>query len=424
MQFSRKKNFVVVFLATLPLIFIFFFAKPVFLTEADSFIAFSNICKDVMSKVYSKHFVYDTIKEVDSVEPINPAALPSKLPNPPSIVKAVYVTGWSAGNKNYLNYLNQLFKTTQINAVVVDVKDYSGIVSYKSNAPKVREYKTYQAQIPDINALVKSLHDQNIYVIGRIAVFEDPALAKARKDLAVYDKAQTTDILNPVLWQDNNHLSWVDPASKEVWDYNISIAKDALMHGFDEINFDYIRFPSDGKTENMGFPIWDAKQERHLVIKEFFQKLRESLPDEKISADIFGQTTINTDDMGIGQILEDAFEYFDYICPMVYPSHYVSGFIGYNNPSQYPYEVIKYSIDSAVKRRVAYDKLINKDAGELPKKMAQIRPWLQDFNMGADYTADMVKQEIKALEDSIKKEYVGYLMWNPSNIYTKEAIAK
>src|SRR3989344_1700543 len=112
MQFSRKKNFVVVFLATLPLIFIFFFAKPVFLTEADSFIAFSNICKDVMSKVYSKHFVYDTIKEVDSVEPINPAALPSKLPNPPSIVKAVYVTGWSAGNKNYLNYLNQLFKTT------------------------------------------------------------------------------------------------------------------------------------------------------------------------------------------------------------------------------------------------------------------------------------------------------------------------
>src|SRR3989338_1852277 len=424
MQFSRKKNFVVVFLATSPLIFIFFFAKPVFLTEADSFIAFSNICKDVMSKVYSKHFVYYTIKEVDSVEPINPAALPSKLPNPPSIVKAVYVTGWSAGNKNYLNYLNQLFKTTQINAVVVDVKDYSGIVSYKSNAPKVREYKTYQAQIPDINALVKSLHDQNIYVIGRIAVFEDPALAKARKDLAVYDKAQTTDILNPVLWQDNNHLSWVDPASKEVWDYNISIAKDALMHGFDEINFDYIRFPSDGKTENMGFPIWDAKQERHLVIKEFFQKLRESLPDEKISADIFGQTTINTDDMGIGQILEDAFEYFDYICPMVYPSHYVSGFIGYNNPSQYPYEVIKYSIDSAVKRRVAYDKLINKDAGELPKKMAQIRPWLQDFNMGADYTADMVKQEIKALEDSIKKEYVGYLMWNPSNIYTKEAIAK
>lgn len=389
---------------------------------------FANVVAEknynLVNKVSSKHFVYTSASVVDSVEPIDQTDLPKPLPNPPPVIKAVYMTGWSAGNKNYLNYLNQLFKTTQINAVVIDVKDYSGIVSYKSGAQKVRQYKTYKARIPDIDSLVKNLHSQGIYVIGRIAVFEDYALAQARKDLAVYNKSETKDILRPVLWQDNNHLSWVDPASKEVWDYNIAIAKDAFMHGFDEINFDYVRFPSDGDTKNMGFPIWDSKKEKRLVVKDFFQKLRESFPDNKISIDIFGQTTTNTDDMGIGQILEDSFEYFDYICPMVYPSHYVSGFIGYNNPSQYPYEVIKYSIDSAVKRRAAYDELVNMNPDKTPKKLAKIRPWLQDFNMGADYSADMVKKEIKALQDAIKKEYVGYLLWNPSNVYTKEAIAK
>lgn len=410
MEFSRKKNAVVMILVMSPLIVgVFMMAKN---------------HQDLITKVSSKSFVYHSASVSDSIKPINQADLPTPLPNPPSIIKAVYVTGWSAGNKSYMSYLNQLFKTTQINAVVIDIKDYSGIVSYKSGAQKVRQYKTYKTEIPEINSLVKSLHDQGIYVIGRVAVFEDPALAKARKDLAVYDKLQTKDKLNPVLWQDNNNLSWVDPASKEVWDYNISIAKDALMHGFDEINFDYVQFPSDGKKENMGFPIWNSKTEKRRVIKDFFQKLRESLPENKISIDIFGQTTTNTDDMGIGQILEDSFEYFDYICPMVYPSHYVSGFIGYNNPSQYPYEVIKYSIDSAVKRRSAYDKLLNENAGENPKKLAQIRPWLQDFNMGADYTADMVKQEIKALQDSIKKDFVGYLLWNPSNFYMKEAVTK
>ena len=411
MEFSRKKNFIVVLLVMLPFVFGFSFV-------------FIKSHQDLVSKVSSKDFVYSSASVANSAESINQTDLPVPLPNPPSVIKAVYVTGWSAGNKSYLTYLTQLFKTTQINAAVIDIKDYSGIVSYESGATKVREYHTYRAEIPDINALVKNLHDQGIYVIGRVAVFEDPALAQIRKDLAIYDTLNTEDKLNPALWQDNNNLSWLDPASKEVWDYNISIARDALMHGFDEINFDYVRFPSDGKINNMGFPIWNSTVQKHLIIKDFFQKLRESFPENKISVDIFGQTTTNTDDMGIGQILEDSFEYFDYICPMVYPSHYVSGFIGYNNPSQYPYEVIKYSIDSAVKRRLAYDKLVNADNGDNPKKLAKIRPWLQDFNMGADYTADMVKKEVNALEDSIKKDFAGYLLWNPSNFYTENAIIK
>jgi hypothetical protein len=131
--------------------------------------------------------------------------------------------------------------------------------------------------IKDIDSLVRFFHDQNIYVIGRIAVFEDPGLAKGRPDLAVYDKIKST-ATQKVLWQDNHGLNWIDPASKEAWTYNVALAKDVLSHGFDEINFDYIRFPSDGKVNNMGFPVWDApladlgqvKKLKSDVIKEFF----------------------------------------------------------------------------------------------------------------------------------------------------------
>ena len=363
---------------------------------------------------------------------------PQKLSNPPEIIKAVYVTGYSAGSRKYLNYLTNLFKTTEINAVVVDIKDYSGKISYNSGAADVKKYNLYDNAIPDIDSLVRFFHDQNIYVVGRIVVFEDPAYSKSRPDLAVYNKTETTDLKQPVLWQDNNGLSWLDPASKEVWDYDISLAKDALYHGFDEINFDYIRFPSDGKVENMGFPVWDEKIAKAVVIKSFFQYIRTSLPGEKISADLFGQTTTNTDDMGIGQIIENAFENFDYVSPMVYPSHYANGFLGFDNPAEHPYEIIKYSMLSAIIReKNLFDQEQSVDVTAVTSpatqpvmapppiatiSLAKLRPWLQDFNMGAVYTADMVQSEIKAVQDALGDDFSGFMMWNPSNIYTEDAV--
>lgn len=304
---------------------------------------------------------------------------PKKLNNPPEIVKAVYVTRWSAGSSKYLEYLDRLFKNAEINAVVVDIKDSTG-------------------NITDIGQLVKFFHDRQIYVIGRIAVFEDPIFSKARSDLAIYDKTKP-----PItLWQDNNGLSWLDPASKDVWNYNIFLAKQAFYRGFDEINFDYVRFPSDGKTENMGFPIWNGQTAKSQVIKEFFNYVRLQLPNEKISVDLFGQTTISADDMGIGQKIEDTFDSFDFISPMLYPSHYANGFIGYDNPAEHPYEIIKYSLENAKNR--------------IP--LAKFRPWLQDFNMGAEYNAVMVAQEIKAVKDALGENYKGYMLWNPSNVYS------
>jgi len=149
-----------------------------------------------------------------------------------------------------------------------------------------------------------------------------------------------------------------------------------------------------------------------------------------LSVDLFGQTTTNTDDMGIGQIIENAFENFDYVSPMVYPSHYVDGFMGFGNPAEHPYEIVKYSISTALARKKIFSgKLVPAPLEPIPGvdemiNLSKFRPWLQDFNMGANYTADMVKAEIRAVEDSLGKEYSGFMLWSPSNIYTMGAVLK
>ncbi len=347
---------------------------------------------------------------------------PQKLSNAPEIIKAFYVTGYSAGSKKYLDYLTNIFKTSEINAVVVDIKGSDGYVTYNSGAPDVAKYHLYIGAIKDVDALINFFHNQNIYVIGRIANFEDPVYSKARPELAIYNKLETTDPLHPILWQDKNKLSWLDPASKDVWDYNISLAKDALYHGFDEINFDYVRFPSDGKTASLGFPAWNGVKLKADVINEFFHYVRANLTGAKISVDLFGQTTTNTDDMGIGQILENAFENFDYISPMVYPSHYIDGFKGFDKPAEHPYDVVKYAMDTALAREAAFDAKSREKGGENASKVANLakfRPWLQDFSLRATfYTADMVRAEIKATQDSLGSNFYGYMMWNAGNIYT------
>jgi len=158
------------------------------------------------------------------------------------------------------------------------------------------------------------------------------------------------------------------------------------------------------------------------------------LPGVKISADLFGLTTVQKDDLGIGQIIEDAYENFDYVSPMVYPSHYASGFIGYKNPAKYPYEVIKYSLDGAVKKLSLLDGSMGATSTTSTvftsstnsivnnKKFAELRPWIQDFDLGADYNAQMVGLEIKAVQDALGDRYAGFLLWSPSNIYTLEAL--
>ena len=359
------------------------------------------------------------------IEPQSPIA------NPPKTIKAIYATSWSAGSPKRIDNLINLINETELNAVVIDIKDFSGHIAYNIELPEVEEYRAKEIRIPRVNVLLKKLHDNGIYAIARLTVFQDPILAKARPDLAIKNK-KTGEI-----WLDHKNLAWIDPSAKEAWDYNLAIAKDALSRGFDEINFDYIRFPSDGELSNMSYPFWDEKTPKRKVLKSFFQYLRENLADAKISADVFGLTTVNKDDMGIGQVIEDIYGSFDYVSPMVYPSHYHKQFLGYANPASHPYEVIKYSMEAALKRLTAYslrltavstttislEQFNNTTLQQLNN--AKLRPWLQDFSLSVRYDAEMVKKEIQAVYDSASStpELVnGWMLWSPSNMYTREAL--
>jgi hypothetical protein len=338
------------------------------------------------------------------------------------IVKSIYLTSYSASSKAKINYALNIIDNTEINSVVIDIKDFSGYVFYDSSIEEVEKYGAENIRIRDIDSLIEDFHKRGVYVIARVAVFQDPVLTNARRDLAITKKDEL--FLPPFvgqlkLWLDNLNLAWVDPASEESWDYNISIAKEAFEKGFDEVNFDYVRFPSDGNLSDMQFPIWDGKTPRSEVLRNFFEKVRESMPDKKISVDLFGLTTTNYDDLGVGQIIEYAYENFDYVCPMVYPSHYAKGFLGYTNPAQYPYEVVKYSMDRARERLALYKSVYETEDKEIT---CQLRPWIQDFDMGAVYNSQMVKSEIQAVYDALGSEANGYMMWNPSNIYTTEAV--
>ena len=361
--------------------------------------------------------VVPIIKKNTDIEP------QKQLSNPPQIIKATYMTSWSAGTESRIQYFLDLVKVTEINAVVIDIKDYSGLVAYDINLPEIERYKAKEIRIKNINSLIKRLHDENIYVIARATVFQDPILAKARPDLAVKRKLTTTSSTDQYpTWYDKKGLAWTDPSSKEVWDYNIAIAKDAANRGFDEINFDYIRFPSDGDTSSMYFSFWDKKYPKTEILKNFYSYLRESLSGIKISADIFGLVAIQTGDIGVGQILENVYESFDFVCPMVYPSHYYSGTLGYKNPADHPYEIVKYSIDKAIARLITLEKSTDLSSATSTKINSKLRPWLQDFDLGADYTPEMVKAQIQATSDSLGDKYSGYMMWNPSNVYTKTAL--
>ncbi len=366
-----------------------------------------------------------------------PDDIPDQAPlaNPPAVMKGMYITGWSAGSVKKMASLRALMERTELNAVVIDVKDYSGYLSYRTAVPEVRAAGAErEIRIARPNAVIKELHDHGIYVIGRVTVFQDPILARAHPEWAMKDKATGK------VWTDQKGLAWMDPAAKGVWEYVASIAKDALRRGFDEINFDYVRFASDGNLEKISFPAWDGKTPRSAVIKNFFSYLRESLPGAKISADLFGLATMNHDDLGIGQVIEDAYRYFDYVSPMTYPSHYAPGFLGYKNPARYPYEVMKYSVDAArvrlealaAQRRLAAASssetaAIAAAAGSSPRPLSRLRPWVQDFNLGAIYTAPMVRKQIDAIEDSLRipsstemaPEFGGWLLWDPANNYTE-----
>lgn len=344
-----------------------------------------------------------------------------QLSNPPKVVKAIYLTSWSGGNESKIQQVISLAKVGKINAVVIDIKDFSGKVAYNTSVEEAEKYGAEEFRISRINSLIKRLHDENIYVIARQVVFQDPVLAAARPELAVKSiKLSESATASDDLWRDYKGLAWIDPAASASWDYNVKIAKDAWGRGFDEINFDYIRFPTDGDLPDRLFPVWDGKRLMTSVMRDFYKEIRLDMPEARLSIDLFGLAATSFYDFGVGQMIEDAFEYFDFVSPMLYPSHFPETFLDppggeIRKPAEYPYEVVRQSMDTAIVRLTNYK-----------TTKAALRPWLQDFDLGADYDAEKVKAQIQAVIDSSggeeSEQYRGFMLWNPANIYTEEAL--
>lgn len=315
-------------------------------------------------------------------------------------VKGIYLTGYTAGIENRFLELVKLADETEINSMVIDLKDDKGEISYESDLKLAQETGANRKKIKNLDHLLYILQQHNIFPIARIVVFKDPIVSSSRPDLAVHH-------INGGIWKDRKGLSWMDPYNQENWQYIADLAKEAINKGFKEIQLDYIRFPSDGATVNAVYPAkndWDRAE----TIEAFLSFIKTELKpyDIPLSVDIFGLTTsVVEGDMGIGQKIIGMSERVDYICPMVYPSHYIPGNFGLKNPDRQPYETVFYSLKNA-RERVA-------------STGVKIRPWLQDFNLQSVYTAADVRAQIKATYDNEINEWI---LWNAGNRYTREAL--
>ncbi|MEI6316656.1 MAG: putative glycoside hydrolase [bacterium] len=323
----------------------------------------------------------------------------------PEPLKGLYMTSWVAGTKTMRDHIITIAEKTEINAVVVDLKDYSGRIAYPVDNSTLQSIGSAQKRIPNLKELTNLLHSKHIYVIGRVACFQDPYFATLHPEYAIKTASNTS-----MIWKDKSGLSWLDPGEQPVWDYLITISNDAYAQGVDEIQFDYTRFPSDGNLKHMYYPSSEGK-ERSDVINSFWVYVNQHLhgTGPVLSVDLFGLATTAKDDMGIGQIIENALRNFDYVSPMVYPSHFAAHWDGFLDPQAHPYEVIKTSMGNAVER-----------AKVIEISPSKLRPWLQDFGLfGETYGPKQVREQITATNDV---GLTSWLLWDPSNVFTIDAL--
>jgi hypothetical protein len=322
----------------------------------------------------------------------------------PDAVRGIYLNAWAAGSSRRLAQLIDLANRTEINTFVIDVKE-GGQVSYRSRVPLARSIGSDQDYIPDVRGVLRQLRENGIYPIARIVVFRDEVLAQARPDWAVRHRDGGE-------WIDSYGHRWVDSYNRQVWDYNIAIAREALELGFSEVQWDYVRFP-DVPQSLMRTAYWPAREERSMAdgIREFLLYSRDRLReyDAPVTADVFGLTVSARTDMGIGQLWEKMVDATDVLLPMVYPSHFARGSYGIAHPNAAPFDIIRTSMEHAVRRTQGVP------------RAAVIRPWLQDFTLGQPrYGAEHVRAQIDGVYAAGLDEWV---LWNPGSRYTEAALA-
>jgi len=336
------------------------------------------------------------------VSPFYSTSLTIKLA--PFTPKALYLSFYGAGSKTLRESALQLIDTTELNALVIDVKGDKGMIPYKSSVPLASQIGAQKIiTVKDIKGLLKTFRDKGIYTIARIVTFKDNLLAEARPDLAI----KTT---GGQIWRDRERLAWVDPSKKEVWDYNLSIAVEAAQNGFDEIQFDYVRFPD---TKGLSFSVENTEENRVNAISGFLTEAKKKLTPYNVflSADLFGYVTWNLNDTFIGQKLENLVPILDYFSLMLYPSGFQFGIPGYRVPVSHSYEIIYLTLKRGQERTRL--------------QPVRFRPWLQAFKDYAfdrrQFTGKEIKEQIDAAE---KFGSHGWMLWNPRNVYTADGLKK
>ncbi len=320
----------------------------------------------------------------------------------PKNVKAIYMSSWVAGTKSFRDKLVKMIDDKELNAVVIDVKDNTGVI-------------TWESRMKDMDAFIKELHEKNIYVIARIAAFQDPTFVALHPELAVKNKTTGK------VWRDHKGIPWIDTGSKVMWDYLLDISNQSYARGFDEINLDYIRFPTDGALSQMEFPVSGerAKTDKPGIVTDFYKYITSELHKNNIpvSGDLFGIIMVTKVDIAtIGQDMHSALETFDYVAPMIYPSHFYAGTDGFQKPAEHPKEIIDYAMKAGM---IIADEVASSTGQATTTIRAKYRPWYQDFDMGATYTAPMVRGQIDAGENLGVESW---MLWDPANHYTPSAL--
>jgi hypothetical protein len=325
---------------------------------------------------------------------------------PGRLLKGVYLSYYGIGDRTIRGRVLDLLGRTELNTVVIDVKGDRGFIPYESRIPLARSAGAMgPVRLHDFDDLLAGLRAKGVYTVARVVAFKDDVMARHRPGWAVADAG------TGALWLDNERLAWIDPFQEPAWAYPIAVAHEAALKGFDEIQFDYLRFPSEARIGAARFSEASTQESRLGAIASFLGQARAALAPvgAALAIDIFGYTAFNVDDTGIGQRLEDLAPLVDVLCPMAYPSAYHRGIPGYPNPVAHPYEVVLETVKRARAR-----------SAHAP---VQIRPWIQDFH---DYAFDRRSFGVPELRSQMRAALdggaTGWMLWNPGNRYTVEAL--
>jgi LysM repeat protein len=339
---------------------------------------------------------------------------PVPLPNPPSTpllpipwpddaILGIYVPYSAMGHHAHRRHVIDILTKTEINALVIDVKGDYGLISYPTNVSLAHDIGATRPAADDLDELMDFFKANGVYTIARIVTFKDHPLASAHPEWAAQREGDS-------VWHDREELAWVDPFIQATWGYNADLAEEAARRGFDEIQFDYVCFPTHSQEGTPHFSQPLSRETRVAAIAGFLSYVRGRLAPMhvRIAANVFGYTCWRKDDMLVGQDIERMAQHLDILCPMLYPSAFEGGIPGYKDAMAYPYQIVYESMKQAVRRVEPLD--------------CRVRPWIQDF---PDYRSDQRvygPAGIRAqMQGSLDGGGIGYMAWDPQVKYTSGA---